>query len=360
MPFGILVYRFDEKAGMKVVAKYPEDINVEDKTTMQIYTAHAFEGEKGFLTIAIADVNIASYFTGQDSNYYVCLLLSIDENAEDYEDILTDSVRTIMSNLEFRRYMQMLPDLYKKIVTYPRMTRDQHLALTFLDPVKKMILDRLIEDGSATKTELNSWLKEKLAKEELDIDAILHSMIKMGLIVESTLKETPSALIFLVGDIFVTRVPPIKTVNAAKAGNFPGYLSSEYLTDLKGFFENYSPTPEDQETILKVLTDMDAFRIIDKMREEPIRQEDIEKMKGDFESIDTTLKWLWDAKIINVLRGKTGQEIYFLRSEIAVKIVFPEYLINLILESYNNGTKSNAVLVEHLNVLKDTFYNVYA
>jgi len=72
------------------------------------------------------------------------------------------------------------------------------------------------------------------------------------------------------------------------------------------------------------------------------------------------LKWLWDAKIINVLRGKTGQEVYFLRTDINVKIVFPEYLINLILESYNNGTKSNSVLIEHLNVLKDTYYNVYA
>jgi len=360
MPFGILVYRFDEKAGMKVVTRYPEDITVDDKTTMQIYTAHAFEGEKGFLTVTIADVNIASYFTGQESNYYICLLLSIDENAEDYEDILTDSVRTIMSNLEYRRYMQMLPDLYKKIVTYPRMTREQHLALMFLDPVKKMILDRLIEDGSATKTELHSWLKEKLAKEELDIDAILHSMIKMGLIVESTLKETPSALAFLVGDIFTTRVPPVKIINAAKAGNFPGYLSNEYLADVKAFFESYSPTPEDQEIVLKVLTNMDAFRIIERLREEPIRQEDIEKIKNEFEKVEATLKWLWDAKIINVLRGKTGQEVYFLRSDVVVKIVFPEYLINLILESYNNGTKSNSVLIEHLNVLKDTFYNVYA
>ena len=51
---------------MKIVAKHPEDIMVDDKATMQIYTAHAFEGEKGFLTISIADLNIASYFTGID------------------------------------------------------------------------------------------------------------------------------------------------------------------------------------------------------------------------------------------------------------------------------------------------------
>lgn len=359
MPFGILVYRFDEKAGMKVVSRYPEDIIVDDKATMQIYTAHAFEGEKGFLTISIADLNIASYFTGLESNYYIGLLLSIDEDAEEYEDVLTDSVRTIMSNLEFRRYIGMLPDIYKKIITYPKMTQDQHLALTFLDPVKKMILDRLIEDGSATKSELNSWLKEKLAKEELDIDAILHSMIKMGLIVESTLKEMPSPLVFLVGDIFATRVPPGKIVSSAKAGNFPGYLSSEYISDVKTYFENYSPTPEDQEIVLKILTDIDSFHLINRLRENPIKKEDLDQLKDEIENIDGTLKWLWDSKVINVLRGKTGQEVYFLRSDIAVKLVFPEYLINLILESYNNGTKSNSVLIEHLNVLKDTFYNVY-
>lgn len=360
MPFGILVYRFDEKAGMKIVAKHPEDIMVDDKATMQIYTAHAFEGEKGFLTISIADLNIASYFTGMESNYYVGLLLSIEENAEDYEDVLTDSVRTIMSNLEYRRYMTMLPDIYKKIITYPKMTREQHLALTFLDPVKKMILDRLIEDGSATKSELNSWLKEKLAKEELDIDAILHSMIKMGLIVESTLKELPSPLVFLVGDIFATRIPPITIVNGAKAGNYPGYLSNEYLADVKTYFENYSPTPEDQEIVLKVLTDMDAAQVINKLQDKPLKKEEIDSLKEEIENIDGILKWLWDEKIINVLRGKTGQEVYFLRTDIAVKIVFPEYLINLILESYNNGTKSNSVLIEHLNVLKETFNSAYS
>ncbi len=359
MPFGILVYRFDEKAGMKVVAKHPDDILVDDKATMQIYTAHAFEGEKGFLTISIADLNIASYFTGMESNYYIGLLLSIDENAEDYEDVLTDSVRTIMSNLEYRRYMQMLPDIYKKIVTYPKMTREQHYALTFLDPVKKMILDRLIEDGSATKSELNSWLKEKLAKEELDMDAILHSMIKMGLIVESTLKELPSPLVFLVGDIFATRIPPLKIVNDAKAGKYPGYLSDEYTNDVRTYFENYSPTPEDQEIILKVITDMDAYTLISRLAENPLKREDIDELSNEIENIDGILKWLWDSKVINVLRGKTGQEVYFIRSSIAVKLVFPEYIINLILESYNNGTKSNSVLIEHLNVLKETFYNVY-
>ena len=359
MPFGILVYRFDEKAGMKIVARYPDDVMVDDKATMQIYTAHAFEGEKGFLTISIADLNIASYFTGMESNYYIGLLLSIDEDAEDYEDVLTDSVRNIMSNLEYRRYMTMLPDIYKKIITYPKMTREQQVALTFLDSTKKMILDRLIEDGSATKSELYSWLKEKLVKEDIDIDAILHSMIKMGLIVESTLKELPSPLVFLVGDIFTTRVPPLEIVNDAKAGKYPGYISDEYLSDVKTFFENYSPTPEDQEVILRVLTDMDAASVIQKLEQNPLKKEELDQLRNEIENLDGILKWLWDEKIINVLRGKTGQEVYLLRSDIAVKIVFPEYLINLILESYINGTKSNSVLIEHLNVLKETFYNVY-
>ncbi|MFX1293288.1 MAG: hypothetical protein ACFFD2_00320 [Promethearchaeota archaeon] len=359
MPFGILVYRFDEKAGMKITAKYPDDILVNEKTTMQIYTAHAFEGEKGFLTISIADINIASYFTGMESNYYVGLLLSIDEDAEEYEDILADCVRTIMNNLEYRRYMEILPNIYKKIITYPKMTKEQHMALNLLDPVKKMILDRLIEDGSATKSELNSWLKEKMAKEDIDIDSLLHAMIKMGLIVESTLRELPSPLVFLVGDIFATRVPPMNIVSGAKGGNYPGYLSSEYISDIKTYFENYSPTPEDQEVILKILTDMDAFHLIEKLRENPLKKEELDTMKDEFENLDYILKWLWDAKIINVLRGKTGQEVYFLRTDLVVNLVFPEYIINLILDSYNSGTKSKTVLIEHLNVLKETFYSTY-
>jgi len=355
MVHGLIIFRFDDKAGMKRLAGYPEDIDIDDKATMQIYTTHAFEGEKGFLTITIGDLNIASYFTGLDTNYYVCLLLSIDEDPEVYEDILTDSVRIIMNNLEYRRYVEMLPENFKNIVNYPKMDDAQKLALTLLDPVKKMIIDRLIEDGSATKSELLTWLRDRLARENIDIDGIIHSLIKRGIVVESTLKEMPSSVIFLVGDIFVTRVPPINIVKKARMGQFGGNLDQEYLADVKAFFENYSPTPEDQETILRIIIEPEAYEIIKKLRENYMTMDEMALMREEIPNLDDVLKLLWDNRIINVLRDKKGNELYFLRTDIAVKLVFPEYLINLILESYNDGTKSDAILIEHLNILKEVF-----
>ena len=359
MVHGLIIFRFDDKAGMKRLTAYPEDIDIDDKATMQIYTTHAFEGEKGFLTITIGDLNIASYFTGLETNYYMCLLLSIDEEPEAYEDVLTDSVRTIMNNIEYRRYIEMLPEIFKHIVNYPKMDNDQHLALTYLNPVKKMIVDRLIEDGSATKSEILTWLKDRLARENIDIDGILHSMIKMGLIVESTLKEMPSSIIFLVGDIFVTRVPPLNIVKKAKVNQFGGNIDNDFLTDIKGYFEGYSPTPEDQENILKVIIEMDAYKVITQLRDNFMTLDDMKLMGTETENIDGTLKTLWDNRIINVLRNKKGEELYFLRTDIAIKLVFPEYLINLILESYNDGTKADAILIEHLNILRDTFNMSY-
>ena len=131
------------------------------------------------------------------------------------------------------------------------------------------------------------------------------------------------------------------------------------VEDVRTYFENYSPTPEDQEIVLRILTDMDAFNLISRLQDKPLKKEEIDAIHEEFENLEVTLKWLWDEKVINVLRGKAGQEVYFLRTNIAVNIVFPEYLINLILDSYNNGTKSNSVLIEHLNVLKETFYSAY-
>jgi len=252
-----------------------------------------------------------------------------------------------------------LPEIFKNIVNYPKMDHDQHLALAFLDPVKKMILDRLIEDGSATKSELLTWLKDRLARENIDIDGILHSMIKIGLIVESTLKEMPSSIVFLVGDIFVTRIPPVNIIKKAKLNQFGGNLDNDYLTDVKGFFEAYSPTPEDQDNILKILIEMPAYGIIKRLRENFLTSDDIALLRAEIENLDDVLKILWDNRIINVLRNKKGEELYFLRTDIAIKLVFPEYLINLILESYNDGTKADAILVEHLNILRDTFNSSY-
>lgn len=351
------VMKWDKKYGMRIEAQYPESLEVEDVTTKQIYTNHEFEDEPGFLAISIGDLNLASYYTGPDSEYYVCILLSIDEHPEKYEDILSDTVRQIMSNVKGRRYKAQLPVFFKNITNYPRMSTEQKLALMLLDPIKKMVIDRLIEDGNVSKTELAAWIKDRFAFEYLDIDSIVNSMLRNRVLREVTLEEMTSSIIFLISDIFACRVPPKKALDAAKKSKIEPSTLSNYLDHVRLFFEKYSPSPEDLDEILAILTDMNCFQVIDMLRKGPVTSNTMqyEKLNKDVENLSDVLKYLYENQIISVQQSKKNEETLFLLSNIAVRMVFPEYLIDQIRQSYYDGSKTDSVLLEHLRILQDIY-----
>ncbi|NVM05029.1 MAG: hypothetical protein HWN67_22090 [Candidatus Helarchaeota archaeon] len=357
MLFGITVIKWDKKYGMRVEAKYPENLDINDTITKQIYTNHEFEEEAGFLSLSIGDLNLASYYTG-DTDYYMVVLLSIDERPENYEDILSDTIRRVMSQLKGKKYIEELPNYFKHIATYPKMTDEQKLALILLDPIKKMILDRLIEDSTLTKSELSAWLRDKYGSEYIDVDSIVNSMLRNKLIREETLETMTSSSIFLIGDIFVSRVPPRASIARSRTmKDLDSSVLRNYLDDVRTFFEKYSPNPEDTELILDLITDVNCYTVVKELRVAPVSQKSktYQRLYGSIENFDETLQRLWEAQMISVLKDKKGQEYLFLRSDIKVKYVFPEYLIDKIRQIYYEGSQPDFILIEHLRILQDRY-----
>jgi len=360
MLYGIGILHWDKKYGMHVSASYPESLDIDENMMKQIYTNHEFEEEAGFLALSIQELNIATYYTGVDSEYYVAAFLSIDEFPEDYEDILSDTVRLIMANMKGKKYIDDLPMYYHQIENYPKMNEEQKLALILLDPIKKIIIDRLIEDGNVTKSELSAWLRDRFGGEYIDVDSILNSLLRNKILREETLEKMTSSSIFLIGDIFVTRVPPKNSIAMVKAMvSLTPKIIKSYLDDVTVFFEKYSPNPEDQEEILKVITDMGAYELIRRLRNAPISQKSkiYEKIYNQVPNFNDLLTKLWEAQVISVIKNKKGEEYLFLKSDISVQYVFPEYLIDKIRNIYYDGSKADAVLVEHLRILKDRYYD---
>jgi len=359
MLYGIALLKWDRKYGLRVEASYPDSLEIDDQIVKQVYTNHEFEEEAGFLSISISELNIASYYTGS-SDYYFVALLSIDEIPEDYEDILTDTVRLVMSNIKGRRYREDLPFYFQNIQTYPNMSKEQKLALILLDPIKKMIIDRLIEDGTVTKSELSAWLKDKFGQDYIDLDSIINSLLRNRILREETLEEMTSSSIFLIGDIFVSRVPPKASIMFVKGmKSLEPKVIKNYFDDVSTFFEKYSPNPEDQEEILKIITNMDCYQLINRLRTAPLSQNSkiYAKIYGEMKDFNTVLKRLWDAQVISVLKDKKGVEQLFLRSDIAIRYVFPEYLINKIRAVYHEGSKAENILIEYLRILQDRYYD---
>ena len=71
MPIGLIIMRWDVRISVQIEAKYPEEITIEDKTLMQIYSAHEYSGEPGMISLLVGPLNIASYFTGPEKGLYI-------------------------------------------------------------------------------------------------------------------------------------------------------------------------------------------------------------------------------------------------------------------------------------------------
>ena len=142
MPVGLVVMKWDERVGTEILAKYPEEIIITDKTLMQVYSTHEYSGESGMISLMVGSLNIASYYTGPDKGYYILLLLNIDDDPDAYEGGLIDASRTILQNLDEDAYRQLVPSLFRRISVYPTLNEEQQLAITYQDELKRLIINR--------------------------------------------------------------------------------------------------------------------------------------------------------------------------------------------------------------------------
>ena len=331
MPVGLVVMRWDERTGTEVVAKYPEEINLTDKTLMQVYSTHEYSGEPGLISLMVGSLNIASYYTGPESSFYILLLLSLDDDPDAYEGGIADVARTVLKAYEEDALEQIIASAFQRLSMFPTLTEVQLLALTYQDEVKRLIINRLRDEGVVSKSELMIWLKDKYTRGAIDIDAVLIDLIKREIIKEASVKGMPSELVFLTNDLLILRIPPIQLLKNPMEKGLPAQLTGDYLTSVANFFQTYRPSEEDNMRIIEILIDPQAFEVLKLLRASIVTRNELEKLKKKgVEDIDNTLKLLWEGKLIQVFQDEGGTEHYTLLSDFNVSLIFPKYLLNVI------------------------------
>jgi len=121
MPDGLIVMKYDDRSGIDIKAKYPKGkMKASDKTLMHIFTLHEFSKEPGIASLTIDNINFITYYSGSGTDYFFILMLNILENSEEYEEILEKISQIILNNLEKKKYLKMLPSLFKQITDYPK------------------------------------------------------------------------------------------------------------------------------------------------------------------------------------------------------------------------------------------------
>ncbi|MCK4479561.1 MAG: hypothetical protein KAV01_03445 [Candidatus Lokiarchaeota archaeon] len=357
MPIGLVLMRWDIKVSTEILAKYPEELIISDETLMQIYAAHEYTGEPGMISLLVGPLNIASYYTGREKPLYIILLLNLDEDADAFEGGLSDISRVIFQNFEDNAYLDMIPFLFQRLSTYPNLNEEQSLAITYLDSVNRLIINRLREEGVITKSELKIWLKDKYREGFFDVDAILMELIKKDIIKETSVKGMPSELIFLINDLFMIRRPPIKLLKNPIERGLPERFVEEYDIAIRNFYQKYRPSDEDNIKILDdVIADPQIYEILKLLRISIVTKNVLEKLrKKGVDDIDGGLKKLWDNQMIHVFQDTKGNEYYALLSDFYTSLIYPKYMVNIIIQQYRVKSKSEAVLIEYLNVLDDNY-----
>ncbi len=348
--------RWNERTGAEMLAKYPDAIQISEKTLVQVYSTHEYSGDAGMVSLSIGPLNIASYTTGTEKGLYVVLLLNVDEDPDLFEDGLADAARVIVANLDNKGYMPLLPSIFQRLSTFPTLKPEQKIAMLYLDEVKRMVLQRLIEEGAVYKSELSIWLKDVWHSGFVDIENIAASLIKEGLAKGASLKGIPSEILFLVGDILISRHPPVLLYNECTQRGLPASLREQYQAEIKTFFAQYKPSDADNLTLLEVLVDPAVYETLTLMRGAIVTRDDLEKLKKKgVDNVDAVLKVMWDKRLLVMLRDDKGNEYYGLRTDVMTQRIFPDYMVNTIRKNYKDKSKADPVLLEHLNILEEQY-----
>ncbi|MFX0167127.1 MAG: DUF2341 domain-containing protein [Candidatus Hodarchaeota archaeon] len=358
-PIGLVLMKWDERIGTEIKVKYPSEINISEKSLMQIYSTHEYSGEKGIITLTAEATNILSYYSGPEEGYYLLLLLNLDDDPDLYEGGIADVLTILLEYIEDDTYLQMLPTLFQRLALYPSLSYEQILALTYQNKIKRSILNLLIDEGLAVKSELIIWLKDKQTKGFFDLDAIFSEMIKSEILKVSSIKDIPSELIFLTKDIFMARIPPLKLLEKPTSFGLPSQFAKEYPNDVKKFFQTYHPTEEDNIKIAEILVNPQVYETLRLLRNAIVTRDDLQKLSSrGVDDIYSVLKILWDNKIIKVFHDNQNIEYYALISDFYIDYIFPKYLLKSIKDAYEQKSKVKKALIEYLNILEDTYYKL--
>ncbi len=356
MPVGLVIMKWDERIGTQILAKYPEEVVIGDKTLMQVYSTHEYTGEPGMVSLMVGSLNVASYYTGVDTGYYIILLLSLEDDPDLYEGGLADISRQVLASIEDESFINLIPSIFQRLSVYPKLNDEQRVAIIYQDEIKRLIINRLREEGVISKSELMVWLKDRYKQGFVDIDAIIMSLIKSDLIKETSVKGMPSELIFLIHDLLITRIPPIQLLANPADKGLPSNLANDYTVESRKFFQEYRPDEEDNLALIELLIDPQVYETLKLLRQAIVTRNDLEKLKKKgVDDVDYVLKKLWQGRMIQVFQDERGNEYYALLSDFFIEKFFPKYLLNVIRSEYAKKSKSNQVLIEYLNVIHDAF-----
>nr|MDO8100230.1 hypothetical protein [Candidatus Njordarchaeota archaeon] len=360
MPRGIVTVKWDDTQGTILRAKHPEDLQLTADEMMRIFTSHAMgEGKAGFMSMKLETMNVASYYTGLaargEPQHYIALLLGSNEDAGMFEEPLTETSRDLLKSINKDNFPDLLIKSYEKLSIFTRLTGEQRLALIALDPTRRLIFKKLSE-GCMSKIELQEWLEQELQTQETDIDLLLVPLIRTNLIKKAVVEGITGDCIFLVRDMLVTLAPPEAIMTKILKGEIKGEIARTSRNEILDFFKEYKVSDDATTGIAEILSDMDNYEIISRLRNNIADKEELAKQVNKPTSeVEKLIKKLAKSGIVKEITDKVSHKVYVLKADPQISLFFPEYMIDNVRAKWASGEVSKEMAIKYLQLLKEEF-----
>lgn len=357
---GLLLMEWNDRSGLEVKVKTPADLDVSDKTLMQIYSAHEYSQDAGLVAIAAGASSAISYYSGDELDHYLVLFLKEGEDPEQFEEVVQETAQVVFGNLQVDYLRDIFPQLLVRLDQYPKASAEQKLAVVFQDEFKHAVVERLTQDGCAVKEELEIWLRDKFRKRYFNFSAILASLMRLGLVKITSVKSLLQEMVFLTRAVLAFREPPTRIMDLLEADGDPSLspLKGQYRKQVEGFFKLYRPSLEDSQAVAGVLADFNSYQILLALRDRWVTRADLEKLKRrGVEDIDLVLQRLEELDVlVKFAQGKNVMDaLYLLKSDPQIRPLYPAFMLNTIRQQFVSREQNKEVLLQYLDVLQEAY-----
>jgi len=290
MPEGLAVLKWDDELGPVVAVKTPSKLKVglDPTTSMRVYgiatLGETEESQKpGFNTLTFPDFQLAVYYGGLNMHLkglpsMVFLVLKPDEDPEVYKDALPEIATQIFLNADDNKFKKLVPKLYKQLERYTQMTAEQRQASIINDPVRRIIIQTLMKQGTIQSAELEELIFEQVGK-QIDVDIVIGPLVKMGVIATGWVEGLSSEVIYLTRAMFVLRKTALDTIKAVREEQLPAEVGDEFLKSTREYHMDYIDRIKadlfetiwaEANNLTKLILDFETYDIIQVLRTGPI------------------------------------------------------------------------------------------
>ncbi|MCD6380943.1 MAG: hypothetical protein J7L50_01275, partial [Candidatus Odinarchaeota archaeon] len=291
--------------------------------------------------------------------YCVMVFLKRREDPSVLEDQIVDITKNIVDAIDNEQELkETLTWGFEILKRGLSSTEEQNIAKVFAFDESRLLFMKLHE-GPMEVEEARGWLEIQTGKSYPDIGFALIPMKKAKVIEQDWIKELNKEYIFLVNDAHIYRIPARLPVKEAKEGKY-GEVGEKYLDMVSEFFRNYRLKDEDMVNLSKIVSDMGTYQIIRILRNGPRTKKDLMK-EFAFSSrfFKRSLKRLLDNQIVVEISSESGEGHFFLLTDIRILTFFPEYMMNVIRESFEEGKLVKEVATKYLQILKRFYLSTY-